>query len=194
MNIFFKNKIIQIFRVFDDAIIKVFSLLGIPNFNRLINRGLYIGKNVSIQGGSFIDPSHCWLIHIDDECTIAPRVMIFAHDASTKRHINYTRIGKVFIGKRTFVGAGSIILPGVTIGENVIIGAGSVITKNIPSNSVVAGNPAKIIKKTDEYIKLNKDNLYKKPTYPANWAITHNITTEMKEEMKSSLSEEGYVE
>jgi maltose O-acetyltransferase len=59
----------------------------------LVERGLQLGKNVSIQNDVIIDPSHCWLISIGDECTLAPRVYILAHDASTKRHTNYTKIG-----------------------------------------------------------------------------------------------------
>ena len=60
-------------------------------------------------------------------------------------------IKNVKIGNNCFIGAKAIILPGVSIGDNVIVGAGSVVTKNIPSNVVVAGNPAKIIMSIDEF-------------------------------------------
>lgn len=53
----------------------------------------------------------------------------------------------VSIGDDVWIGGGSIILPGVTIGCNVVVGAGSVVTKNVPDNVVIAGNPARIIKK-----------------------------------------------
>lgn len=52
----------------------------------------------------------------------------------------------VIIGDNVWIGGDATILPGVTIGDNVVIGAGSVVTKDIPSNVVIAGNPAKIIK------------------------------------------------
>ena len=55
----------------------------------------------------------------------------------------------IHIGKRVWVGSGSIILPGVTIGDNSIIGAGSIVTKDVPPNVIVAGNPAKFIKNID---------------------------------------------
>ena len=55
---------------------------------------------------------------------MAPHVQILAHDASTKRYLGYTKIGRVLIGNNVFVGAGTIILPSVAIGNNVIIGAG----------------------------------------------------------------------
>ncbi|MDE6144954.1 MAG: sugar O-acetyltransferase, partial [Muribaculaceae bacterium] len=50
------------------------------------------------------------------------------------------------IGKNAWIGAGATILPGVTIGDNAIIGAASVVTKNVPADTIVAGNPAKFIK------------------------------------------------
>ena len=61
---------------------------------------------------------------------------ILAHDASTKRHLNYAKIGNVVIEDKVFIGAGSIILPGVRISKNSIIGSGSVVTKDITKNSV----------------------------------------------------------
>ena len=58
----------------------------------------------------------------------------------------------ITIGNNVFIGYGSIILPGVTIGDNVIIGAHSVVSKDVPSDVVVAGVPARMIKAVDEYI------------------------------------------
>ena len=98
-----------------------------------------------MMGGVIIDFSHCWHITIGDNVTLAPRVHILAHDASTRKFINYTRLGKVNIGNNVFIGASSTIMPGITIGDNVVIGVGSIVTKNIDSNVVVAGNPAKFI-------------------------------------------------
>ena len=57
--------------------------------------------------------------------------------------------GGIFIGNNVWIGANCCILPNVHIGDNCVIGAGSVVTKDIPSNSVAAGNPAKVIKKID---------------------------------------------
>ena len=51
-----------------------------------------------------------------------------------------------YIGKRCFIGARAIIMPGVKIGDEVVVGSGAVVTKDVPSNYIVAGNPAKIIK------------------------------------------------
>lgn len=83
-------------------------------------------------------------------------VTVLAHDASTAKLIGYTKIGKVVIGNNVFIGANVTILPGVTIGDNSIIGSASVVTKDIPANSVVAGNPVRKICSIDEFIKKIK--------------------------------------
>ena len=71
----------------------------------LIKLGLTVGKNFNRQEKTLIDQSHCWLINIGDDVTIAPRVHILAHDASTKSALGYTRIGLVDIGNNVFIGA-----------------------------------------------------------------------------------------
>jgi acetyltransferase-like isoleucine patch superfamily enzyme len=60
-------------------------------------------------------------------------------------------IRPIRVGNNVFIGYGSIILPGVTIGDNVVIGAGSIVSRDIPSNSVAVGVPARVIKTIDEY-------------------------------------------
>lgn len=56
----------------------------------------------------------------------------------------------VKIGKNVWIGAGTVILPGISIGENTAIGAGSIVTKNIPANVIAVGNPCKILREIDE--------------------------------------------
>lgn len=60
-------------------------------------------------------------------------------------------IEPITVGNNVFFGVGAIVLPGVTVGDNVIIGAGSVVTRDIPSNNVAAGVPARVIKTLEEY-------------------------------------------
>ena len=92
-------------------------------------------------------------------------------------------MGRVRIGNHVFVGAGAIILPNVTIGNNVIIGAGSVVTKDIPDNSVCAGNPAKVIRNLDEYIAkhqslITDDNIVGRDFTPL------NLDTDKKQQLR----------
>ena len=151
-----------------------------------VSNGLIIGKDCNIQPHCIIDPSHCWLIEIGDRVTLAPRVHILAHDASSKGFLNYTLIAPVKIGSDCFIGAGSIILPGVTIGDNVIIGAGSVVTKSIPDNSIAVGNPARVISSYNDYVLKRKEQFKKAPKFDESYIIG-NITNENMEKMRKTL-------
>ncbi|MFZ6750069.1 acyltransferase [Undibacterium sp. Ren11W] len=91
-------------------------------------------------------------IHIGNETYLAFGVVIFTHDMCREFHAD------TFIGDKCFIGANSIVMPGVRIGNQCIIGAGSVVTNDVPDNSIVAGNPAKLIRsgiKTKAYGKID---------------------------------------
>ena len=141
-------------------------LRGEPqHLGKLLKRGLQIGKDFKRMGGVIIDPSHCYHITIGDNVTLAPRVHILAHDTSTYVFFGKTRAANVTIGNDVFVGASSIILPGVHIGNRVIIGAGSIVTKDIPDNSVAVGNPAKVICSVDDYLAKEKAKMCPENTF-----------------------------
>lgn len=160
----------------------------------LVSRGLQLGKNVFIDSTVFIDPTVTWLISIGDECTLTKGVKILAHDASTKIHLNYTKIGRISIGRRTFIGFDSIILPGVKIGENVIIGAGSVVTKDIPDYSIATGNPAVVVSSIPEYLEKHRENMNYRPVYDNGWTLESGITNEKKDIMRVELEDKiGYI-
>lgn len=152
-----------------------------------IENGLQIGKDCHVMGECIIDPGHCWLITIGDRVTLAPRVHILAHDASTKRMLGYTLIGKVTIGNDVFIGAESIILPNVTIGNKVVIGAGSVVTHSIPDNSVAVGNPAKVISTYDDYQRKRENQMANTAVFDESFTI-HQISEEKKGLMKEKLT------
>ncbi len=149
----------------------------------LIQRGLKIGKNSHVLDGAFLDPSHCFLISIGDNCTLAPNVRLIAHDASMKNFLGFAKIGRIKIHDNCFLGDSVMVLPGVSIGPNAIVGAGSVVTHNIPPNSVAAGNPAKVITSLDEFMKKHKENKEKHRCFPYEQFNIALISEENKKEM-----------
>ncbi len=161
----------------------IYRLRGEYTTEKLIKMGLKVGKNFKR------------LITIGNNVTIAPRVHILAHDASTKGFLNYTKIGRVNIGNNVFIGAESVVLPNVTIGDNVIIGANSTVTKDIPSNSVYAGNPAKFICTLDEYIDKNKRKMQYSPVKGEEYTLRQNVDDSKKQKMYDELKNKiGFVD
>ena len=126
--------------------------------NYLKNIGVRIGNNLYIA-----DPLHCelditrpWLLEIGEDVSITDHVVVLTHDFSFSTVAKcsygiYPSCGKVKIGNNVYIGSHAKILPGVTIGDNVIIGAGSIVTKDIDSNCVVAGCPARVISHIEDY-------------------------------------------
>jgi acetyltransferase-like isoleucine patch superfamily enzyme len=116
----------------------------------LRKKGISIGKDCFISLGAKLDTCS-GQITIGDRCEITHGCVILSHDATARRiDRNRRSTGTVQLGNDVFVGVNSVVLPNVTIGDNSIIGAGSVVTKDIPSNVVVAGNPARIIRRLSD--------------------------------------------
>ena len=104
--------------------------------------GVYANFNLTL-----IDDTH---IYVGDNVMFGPNVVLTTathpiHPELRKKRAEYNL--SIKIGNNVWIGAGAIILPGVTIGDNSVIGAGSVVTKDIPSNVVAVGNPCKILRK-----------------------------------------------
>lgn len=160
----------------------------------LLERGLTVGEDFSMQNDVIIDPHHCWHITIGDNVTLAPRVYILAHDASTKRSLNYTRIGKVKIGNNVFIGASCIVLPGVTIGNNVVIGAGSIVSCDIPENSIAVGYPAKVVDTFENFIQKRVKEMENSPCFGEEYTVRQNVTNDMKNKMNDLMIDKiGYI-
>ena len=173
----------------------IYRIRGEYTTEKLISMGMKVGKNFGRLNGVILDPSHCWLIEIGDDVTLAPRVHILCHDASTKTFMNYTKIGNVTIGNRVFIGAESVILPGVTIGNDVVIGANSTVTHNIPSNSVAVGSPARVICTLEEYIQKEKERMKSAPVYDEAYTLRKDIPMELRMKQKEELDGKiGYID
>lgn len=172
---------------------KLFKIDDRTSFQKACDNGMTVGNDCRIQDGVLCDPSHSWLITMGDRVTLAPRVVLLAHDASTKSTLGYTMIGRINIGNDVFIGAGSIVLPCVSIGNNVIIGAGSVVSRSIPDNCIAAGNPCRVIKEYGAFIEERKKQMDASPLYDESFRVG-SITSENKELMKEELtSSAGFV-
>jgi len=117
-----------------------------------IQKNATIGKNCKISTHTFI----CEGVHIEDNCFIGHNVTFINdkyprstnEDGSMQTEEDW-KVVETFVKKGASIGSSSTILCGVTIGENAIVGAGAVVTKDVPPNTIVAGVPAKIIKKLE---------------------------------------------
>ena len=110
----------------------------------------FVGKNCSIK--TAILPAEPFLVALHDNVFLAADVRLITHSLTcdvfnkkTNRKDFYCQHGKIEIHENVFVGSGAIIMYGVIIGKNCIVAAGAVVTKDVPSGSVVAGIPAKVI-------------------------------------------------
>ena len=135
-----------------------------PQFLRQM--GINISENYYSTKHGFIAPSVVFdandysLISIGDATTISSDVVFLTHDYSISKGLKMVDpnlsgrfLRPISVGANSFIGMRTILLPGTSIGDNVIVGAGSVVKGKIPNNVVIAGNPAKILCKTDEWAK-----------------------------------------
>ena len=123
-----------------------------PYFANWGGHHVHLGSNVYANAGlKLVDDTH---IYIGDCCMFGPNVVI----ATAGHPIDPELRGKglqynlpVHIGKNCWLGAGVIVMPGVTIGDNTVIGAGSIVTKDVPSGVVAVGNPCRVMREVSEH-------------------------------------------
>lgn len=159
---------------------------GNPSISELRLKGAVIGENCHIYGS--LDNGHEFLVTIGDNVTLASGCRLLTHDGSTKKILGYSKVGRIDIGNDVFIGAASIVLPNVRIGNKVIIGAGSIVTKDIPDNSVVVGNPARVIGAYDAYVDKVQKQFESSPTWKTHYS---RKSDEEKKEMREKLFERG---
>ena len=150
---FSNSRIFKLFKLF----LGYLSFISPPPFNKwlCIVRGVKIKKKSSvwIGIGVLIDNKRPELITINENVTISSGAKIISHSEppSSFHEFNFFyKENPVIIMSNVYIGANAIILPGVKIGNFSVIGAGAVVSKNVPCYCVVAGNPAKIIKKIEK--------------------------------------------
>jgi len=112
-----------------------------------IENDVIIGDNVTIKNGVHIFNA----TEIENNAFIGQNAVL-CHDRHPKSGNKNSKIEKITVKKYAVVGAGAVILPGVTIGENATVGAGAVVTKDAPPSGILAGNPARILR----YKKVNE--------------------------------------
>ncbi|MFC5577709.1 acyltransferase [Lysobacter niabensis] len=131
----------------------IYKIFGGVRYARHI--GVAVGDDCRIFTDLF--GSEPWLISIGDRVTISSEVTFINHDGvgwlfsdEQGRRFKYA---KIVIGNDVFIGANSIILPGVSIGSNCVVGAGSVVTRSMSDNTVAAGNPARVLGGYDQMME-----------------------------------------
>lgn len=154
----------EIIRILWSAVIKL--LVGSDRYSRngaiqsARKQGVRVGENCRIYQCSF--GSEPYLVELGNHVSITKDVHFITHDGGVwifRELVPDADIfGRIKVGNNVFIGLGTIIMPGVIIGDNVVIGAGSVVTNSIPSNTVAAGNPARVIRDSEEYRNM-VDNL-----------------------------------
>lgn len=143
---FYKKKGKFIAKYFPLNFVRIWALREIGYH---VGMDAYIGEELHVTDE--LDNNECSL-WIGDRVSIAQRVtlILVSHPNNSKlRGQMRIVLGKITICDDAWIGAGAIILPNITIGEQAIVGAGAVVTKNVPAHTIVAGNPARILRKID---------------------------------------------
>lgn len=127
--------------------------------------GSKIGERCEIRGHVNFG-SEPYLISIGNHVRINHGVQLITHDGGAwvlrdyldiDNHEDITLFKRIAIGNNVHIGTNAMIMPGVTIGDNVIIGCGAIVTRDVPSNSVAVGIPARVIESIDDYYEKHKD-------------------------------------
>lgn len=160
------NKVLKVLRVLQRKLICCLDGLNNRVFTEMYAKYLskqgvrFHGQPNYIASSAYFDGQGLKDIEIGDEVVISREVMLLTHDYSIEnalhavgggtadRHLKLD--GTIFVGENSFIGARASLLPGTKIGRDCIVGACAVVKGEIPDDSIVIGNPAKVIKRTSE--------------------------------------------
>lgn len=125
--------------------------------------GVNIKGAVTIYGSSYkMFGAEPYLVTLGDNVFISLAAQFICHDGGVlpfrRQEPMLDLAAPITVGDNTFIGAGAVILKGVNIGRNCIVGAFAVVTRDVPDNHIVAGNPAKFVKTTEEYLNSARRN------------------------------------
>lgn len=164
-------------------------LRGEVNIDRLVAQGLELGSGVYIGQGVYLDAGHPWLITIGENSVITSGSVVLTHDGATQLPTGLTRLARVIIGKRVFVGAGAVILPGAHIGDDSIIGSLTVVRGEVPPGSIVLGNPGQVVATVDSFAERHLRAAADGPVWPQDgWIAGRGITDGRKTEQRVALA------
>ena len=116
--------------------------------------GVRIGRNVFVGLDAYLDCQFPELITIEDDATLSFRVTVVVHDDARRMHgvipgQLHGTVAPVRFARGCYIGAGALILPGVTVGEGAVVAAGAVVTRDVPPRKIVTGVPARVLRDTD---------------------------------------------
>jgi acetyltransferase-like isoleucine patch superfamily enzyme len=145
------------------------------------SKGVRIGRRCELIGTTIHTfGSEPYLVTLGDNVTVSHGVDFITHDGGLRvirdQHPGAYYYAPITVGNDVFIGARSILLPGVTIGERAVVGAGAVVARDVPPGMVVAGIPARAVKPVEEYAVARRDA----------WIDTSDLTSEAKEHLLRS--------
>jgi len=122
-----------------------------PPFYCVYGRNTRLGDHAFLNGMCVV--LDCAEVHIGDHVMLGPAVQIYtaAHDLVAERRNRGWEVARsIVIEDNAWLGGGAVLLPGVTVGRNAVVGAGAVVTRDVPANSIVVGNPARVIREIEQ--------------------------------------------
>lgn len=149
------RKFRKFIRLFKQMFLKFYAAVNHEKYAKFI--GVNVGKNLHIYGNPYVMfGTEPWCVTLGDNVHITKECLFITHDGGTllfrDKVPDLEITSPIHVGNNVYIGTRAMILPGVSIGDNVIIAAGAIVTKDVPSNTVVGGVPARKIKSIDEYL------------------------------------------